>query len=125
MDIGSIINKCGFHDKSRISFNPEILYNYPYLSEENDDLCTDLETLYNFVVKRDDSYGSSYGYTQPPYKDNDQIEHYNSNTSNKSSKTLFISFIVFVIIIIICCIYAKPSTLDVYNSIITGFLGPF
>jgi hypothetical protein len=53
-----------------MTFDQRILSNIPYIASNDDDICTDLQTLYNTVYSLENAYGSSDRYTVPPFLDN-------------------------------------------------------
>lgn len=85
MNIEDIIKKCKFgNDSYKSTYNQSVMSNIPYINKNHDDICIDLQTLYNLVIKKDqtNSYGSNYKYTMPYY--------YNNKTNNKFIDNKFI-----------------------------------
>lgn len=66
-----IINKCfGNNNITRTLYDQRILMYVPYIvTGDDEDICTDIQTLYNTTYPNDNSYGTSYRYTIPPYLD--------------------------------------------------------
>lgn len=95
MNIDDVVNRCSSRGTiSRDSYNQTILANIPYMMDsEYNDICTDLEVLYNTVYSNDSSYGSSDKYTVPPFLDDisgkskrKRHEHYDLYYRNNSDE---------------------------------------
>jgi len=73
MDLQNILKKCGYDNNTdRETYDQIIISNASYLDPDDDDICTDIQTLFNIGIADKDniSYGSSYQYNIPPYLDN-------------------------------------------------------
>ncbi len=115
MDIDDIVNRCPHATNiHRMSFDQRILVNVPYImSGDDDEVCTDLQTLYNTVYNKENAYGSSYRYTVPPFLDNmsgnnhRKKERFNELDNQENDPDFMdymlpvVSFIVMVVTIII------------------------
>ena len=77
--MNEIINNCPYSSNiNRMTFDQKILINVPYIMPDDynnngDNSCIDIQTLYNTVYNKENSYGSSYRYMVPPYLDNTPV----------------------------------------------------
>lgn len=104
MDIDELVSRCSHAtDIHRMSFDQRILSNIPYITSNNDDICTDLQTLYNTVYSVENSYGSSDRYTVHPFLDNVsniKKEHYKSTDKCNYDSLDFVNYMFPVICIV-------------------------
>lgn len=126
MEIDRIIKKCSKVNNINNSISdPKILSNLISLSDPNDeDICVDLETLYNTVYVKENSYGSSNEYTIPPSLDDQPYdvfanrkskrEHMNDYHSDDPDYTiilLLLSSFALIVCMIIIMIYKNTGSI--------------
>lgn len=119
MDINYLLQMCGKDDDvNRETYSQIIASNAGYLDMESDDVCVDLQTLFNTKVNSGtSSYGSSgaYMYT-PPYEDNNgdlsikrgkgyKFEHFTNITTNNFYNIIHKNSFVVLILIIVGIVY--------------------
>ena len=111
MDIDELVSRCPHAtDIHRMSYDQRILMSIPYITSNDDDDCTDLQTLYNTVYSVENSYGSSDRYTVPPFLDNisrtpRKKEHYVSIDKCNCDSLDFVNY-MFPIICIVMMVLA-------------------
>jgi hypothetical protein len=75
--MSNVLAECNYISFPRNTSQNQIIQNSIGLIGQNDDICIDLQTLYNTVINKDDDMGSTYKYT---------ISSYSSDIQNSKRK---------------------------------------
>lgn len=113
MDIDELVRLCPYANNiHRISYDQKIIANVPYIASNNDEnICTDLETLYNTVYTVENSYGSSDRYTIPPFLDertsNQKYKKRREHFEKNDNSLMYIIFFLLLFVVIMINFFYK------------------
>jgi len=108
--MSNIIAQCNYDSFPRNTSHNQIIQNNIGLIGQNDDICVDLQTLYNTIINKDNDMGSTYKYTITPYtsdiqnskKKHHHREHFITDDYNKNISYDYLGlFVLFFVIILL------------------------